>query len=140
MITATGNKNVVTREFMDKMKNGCIVCNMGHSNTEIDVLSLKTQDLTWEKVRSQVDHIIWPGGKRMVLLAEGRRVNLSCSSVPSFVVSITTCTQALALIGESAIAFDLAIPTGRGLYILWWSKFPERRVVILKAIQKKATF
>ena len=72
---------------------------MGHSNTEIDVMSLKTQDLTWEKVRTQVDHIIWPGGKRLVLLAEGRRVNLSCSSVPSFVVSITTCTQALALIG-----------------------------------------
>ena len=48
----------------------------------------------------QVDHIIWPNGKRMVLLAEGRRVNLSCSSVPSFVVSITTCTQALALIGK----------------------------------------
>lgn len=98
VITATGNKNVVTRDNMDKMKNGCIVCNMGHSNTEIDVLSLKTQDLTWEKVRSQVDHVIWPGGKRMVLLAEGRRVNLSCSSVPSFVVSITAATQALALI------------------------------------------
>ena len=100
---------------MLQMKNGCIVCNMGHSNIEIDVMSLKTQDLTWEKVRSQVDHIIWPGeagkpsGKRMVLLAEGRRVNLSCSSVPSFVVSITTCTQALALIGESAIAFDLQL-------------------------------
>jgi adenosylhomocysteinase len=54
VITATGNKNVVTRDNMDKMKNGCIVCNMGHSNTEVDVLSLKTQDLTWEKVRSQV--------------------------------------------------------------------------------------
>merc|ERR1712076_170974 len=78
VITCTGSKNVVTREHMDKMKNGCIVCNMGHSNTEIDVMSLKTQDLTWEKVRTQVDHIIWPNGKRMVLLAEGRRVNLSC--------------------------------------------------------------
>merc|ERR1711953_353329 len=98
VITASGNKSVITREHMDKMKNGCIVCNMGHSNTEIDVMSLRTQDLTWEKVRTQVDHIIWPNGKRLVLLAEGRRVNLSCSSVPSFVVSITTCTQALALI------------------------------------------
>lgn len=98
VITATGNKSVVTREHMDKLKTGAIVCNMGHSNTEIDVLSLKTEDLTWEKVRTQVDHIIWPNGKRMVLLAEGRRVNLSCSSVPSFVVSITTATQALALI------------------------------------------
>merc|ERR1712226_458567 len=98
LITCTGNKHVVTREHMDKMKNGCIVCNMGHSNTEIDVMSLRTQDLTWEKVRTQVDHIIWPNGKRLVLLAEGRRVNLSCSSVPSFVVSITASTQALALI------------------------------------------
>ncbi len=100
VVTATGNKGVLGREHMDKLKNGAIVCNMGHSNTEIDVMSLKTQDLTWEKVRTQVDHIIWPNGKRMVLLAEGRRVNLSCSSVPSFVVSITTCTQALALIGK----------------------------------------
>ncbi|XP_040579552.1 adenosylhomocysteinase-like 1 [Lepeophtheirus salmonis] len=98
VITATGNKSVVTREHMDKLKNGAIVCNMGHSNSEIDVISLKTQDLTWEKVRPQVDHILWPNGKRMVLLAEGRRVNLSCSSVPSNVVSISTCTQALALI------------------------------------------
>lgn len=98
VITATGNKNVVTRDHMDKMKNGCIVCNMGHSNTEIDVNSLRTPDLTWEKVRSQVDHVIWPDGKRIILLAEGRLVNLSCSSIPSFVVSITAATQALALI------------------------------------------
>ncbi|XP_077546911.1 S-adenosylhomocysteine hydrolase-like protein 1 isoform X1 [Haemaphysalis longicornis] len=98
LITATGNKNVVQREHMDKMKNSCIVCNMGHSNTEIDVQSLRTPELTWEKVRSQVDHIIWPDGKRIVLLAEGRLVNLSCSSIPSFVVSITAATQALALI------------------------------------------
>ncbi|XP_033341450.1 adenosylhomocysteinase-like 1 isoform X3 [Megalopta genalis] len=98
VITATGNKNVVTREHMDKMKNGCVVCNMGHSNTEIDINSLRTPDLTWEKVRSQVDHVIWPDGKRIVLLAEGRLVNLSCSSIPSFVVSITAATQALALI------------------------------------------
>jgi adenosylhomocysteinase len=98
VITATGNKDVVTREHMDKMKNGAIVCNMGHSNTEIDVQSLRTPDLTWEKVRSQVDYIIWPDGKRIILLAEGRLVNLSCSSIPSFVVSITATTQALALI------------------------------------------
>ncbi|KAJ8955407.1 hypothetical protein NQ318_003505 [Aromia moschata] len=96
VITATGNKNIVSRDHMDKMKNGCIVCNMGHSNTEIDVNSLRTPDLTWEKVRSQVDHVIWPDGKRIILLAEGRLVNLSCSSLPSFVVSITSATQALA--------------------------------------------
>jgi len=55
--------------------------------------SLRTPDLTWEKVRSQVDHVIWPDGRRIVLLAEGRLVNLSCSSLPSFVVSITAATQ-----------------------------------------------
>lgn len=98
VITATGNKNVVTRAHMDQMKTGCIVCNMGHSNTEIDVQSLRTPDLTWEKVRSQVDHITWPDGKKIILLAEGRLVNLSCSSIPSFIVSITAATQALALI------------------------------------------
>ena len=116
MITATGNKNVVTRDHMDKMKNGCIVCNMGHSNTEIDVLSLKTQDLTWEKVRSQVDHIIWPGGKRMVLLAEGRRVNLSCSSVPSFVVSITAATQVRT---NKALAHPVSESVIKKIYIVF---------------------
>ena len=105
VITCTGNKNVITREFMDKMKSGCIVCNMGHSNTEIDVSSLRTQELTWERVRSQVDHIIWPDGKRMILLAEGRLLNLSCSSIPSFVVSITAATQVRAL-HASAILFE----------------------------------
>ncbi|TRZ00978.1 hypothetical protein DNTS_010318 [Danionella cerebrum] len=98
VITCTGNKNVVTREHLDRMKNGCIVCNMGHSNTEIDVASLRTPELTWERVRSQVDHVIWPDGKRVILLAEGRLLNLSCSTVPSFVLSITATTQALALI------------------------------------------
>ena len=78
------------------------------SNTEIEVSSLKTKDLVWEKVRSQVrftflfkmilnifkvDHIIWQDGKRIVLLAEGRLLNYSCSSVPSFVLSVTACTQ-----------------------------------------------
>uniref|UniRef100_A0A8C7P5L8 Adenosylhomocysteinase-like 1 n=1 Tax=Oncorhynchus mykiss TaxID=8022 RepID=A0A8C7P5L8_ONCMY len=72
VITCTGNKNVVTREQLDRMKNGCIVCNMGHSNTEIDVASLRSPELTWERVRSQVDHVIWPDGKRVVLLAEVR--------------------------------------------------------------------
>uniref|UniRef100_A0A803W983 Adenosylhomocysteinase like 1 n=1 Tax=Ficedula albicollis TaxID=59894 RepID=A0A803W983_FICAL len=98
VITCTGNKNVVTREHLDRMKNSCIVCNMGHSNTEIDVTSLRMPELTWERVRSQVDHVIWPDGKRVVLLAEGRLLNLSCSTVPTFVLSITATTQALALI------------------------------------------
>ncbi|XP_036346687.1 adenosylhomocysteinase-like 2 [Rhagoletis pomonella] len=98
IVTATGNKNVVTREHMDRMKSGCILCNMGHSNSEIDVNSLHSPELSWLRVRSQVDHIIWPDGRIVILLAEGRLVNLSCSTVPSFVVSVTASAQALALI------------------------------------------
>lgn len=98
VITATGNKNVICRDHIDRMKNGAILCNMGHSNTEIDVASIRTPDLMWERVRSQVEHVIWPDGKRIVLLAEGRLVNMSCSSLPSFVVSITAATEAVALI------------------------------------------
>ncbi|EDV42314.1 uncharacterized protein Dana_GF17919 [Drosophila ananassae] len=98
VVTATGNKNVVTRDHMNRMKNGCILCNMGHSCSEIDVNSLHTPELTWERVRSQVDHIIWPDGRMIILLAEGRLVNLSCSTISSFVVSVASSTQALALI------------------------------------------
>uniref|UniRef100_S4RNT9 S-adenosyl-L-homocysteine hydrolase NAD binding domain-containing protein n=1 Tax=Petromyzon marinus TaxID=7757 RepID=S4RNT9_PETMA len=95
-----GNKHVVRREHMERLKGGAIVCNMGHSNTEIDVASLHTTELTWERVRPQVDHIIWPDGKRITLLAEeqGRLLNLSCASVPTCVLSVTATTQALALI------------------------------------------
>nr|CAH8847884.1 unnamed protein product [Trichobilharzia regenti] len=96
--TCTGNKGVITRALMDQMKSGCVVCNMGHSNTEIDVRSLQTPDLTWERVRSQVDHVIWNDGKRIILIAEGRLANLSCSTVPSIVVSVSASTQVLALI------------------------------------------
>jgi len=98
LITCTGNKHVVRREHLDRIKTGCILANMGHSNLEIDVASLRTHDLTWEKVRPNVDHVIWPDGKRIILLAEGRLANLKCSAVPSFVVSITATTQAVALI------------------------------------------
>uniref|UniRef100_A0A8B9LB45 MET proto-oncogene, receptor tyrosine kinase n=2 Tax=Astyanax mexicanus TaxID=7994 RepID=A0A8B9LB45_ASTMX len=98
VITCTGNKNVVTRELLESMKSGCIVCNMGHSNTEIDVASLLTPDLTWRRIRKHVDHIVWPDGKQIVLLAKGRLLNLSCSTVPVYVLCITATTQALALI------------------------------------------
>uniref|UniRef100_A0A8B9PSV4 Adenosylhomocysteinase like 1 n=1 Tax=Apteryx owenii TaxID=8824 RepID=A0A8B9PSV4_APTOW len=110
VITCTGNKNVVTREHLDRMKNSCIVCNMGHSNTEIDVTSLRTPELTWERVRSQVDHVIWPDGKRVVLLAEGRLLNLSCSTVPTFVLSITATTQVGTLQGRGAKGGLLSVP------------------------------
>lgn len=99
VITATGNKNVITRSHMDRMKNAAVLCNMGHSNLEIDVNSLRTPELEWHKFRSHVDHIIWPNNsKRLILLSEGRIVNLACSYAPSFVASITGTTQILALI------------------------------------------
>jgi len=98
VITATGSKGVIGREQIEKMKIGSIVCNMGHSNTEIDVASLRATDIIWEEVRLNVHHLNFPNGRRIVLIAEGRIMNLCCSSVPSFVVSITASTQALALI------------------------------------------
>ena len=98
IVTATGNKRVITRDHMEKMKDGAILANMGHSNTEIDVNSLKTPNMIWERVRSNVDHIIFPDKKRIVLLAEGRLLNMSVTSIPSFIVSINACTQILALV------------------------------------------
>uniref|UniRef100_A0A669CRG6 adenosylhomocysteinase n=1 Tax=Oreochromis niloticus TaxID=8128 RepID=A0A669CRG6_ORENI len=79
VITCTGNKNVVMREHLDKMKNGCIVCNMGHSSSEIDLVKTHVvcAYLKWVHVRPRVDHVIWPDGKRIVLLAE---VRILCSS------------------------------------------------------------
>ncbi|XP_050432481.1 S-adenosylhomocysteine hydrolase-like protein 1 [Adelges cooleyi] len=97
VIAATGNKNVVTREHMDKMKNMGIVCCMSSCHNEIDVQSLKSEELKWERIRSNVDHVRWPDGKTMVLLASGHHIQHSCSSVPSFVTSITATTQLLAL-------------------------------------------
>lgn len=98
IITATGNKSIISREQCEKLKNGAIVCNMGHSNTEIDIKCLREPDIAWEEVRLNVHHLKFPSGKRIVLIAEGRIMNLCCSSVPSFIVSITASTQALALI------------------------------------------
>lgn len=98
VITATGNKRVITREHMSVMKNNCILANMGHSNTEIDVNSLRTPDLTWEKVRTDVDHVIFGPDKKIVLLAEGRLVNMAATSIPSLVVSVNAATQILAMV------------------------------------------
>jgi adenosylhomocysteinase len=95
VITATGSKGVIGREQIEKMKTGGIVCNMGHSNTEIDVASLRAADVIWEEVRLNVHHLNFPNGRRVVLIAEGRIMNLCCSSVPSFVVSITASTQVI---------------------------------------------
>jgi adenosylhomocysteinase len=96
-VTATGNYHVITREHMARMKNQAIVCNIGHFDNEIDVAGLK--QLEWENIKPQVDHVIFPDGKRIILLAEGRLVNLGCAhGHPSFVMSASFTNQVLAQI------------------------------------------
>ncbi len=96
-VTATGNCRVITREHMEKMKNQAIVCNIGHFDSEIDVAALKSYE--WENIKPQVDHVIFPDGKRIILLAEGRLVNLGCATGhPSFVMSNSFTNQVLAQI------------------------------------------
>lgn len=96
-VTATGNVNVITRAHMDQMRHNAIVCNIGHFDNEIDVASL--EDLEWIEIKPQVDHVIWPDGKRIILLAKGRLVNLGCATGhPSFVMSNSFTNQVLAQI------------------------------------------
>jgi adenosylhomocysteinase len=96
-VTATGNYKVITHEHMARMKNNAIVCNIGHFDNEIDVASLK--QYPWENIKPQVDHIIFPDGKRIILLAEGRLVNLGCGTGhPSYVMSSSFANQVLAQI------------------------------------------
>ncbi len=96
-VTATGNWHVITLDHMQQMKNNAIVCNIGHFDGEIDVRSLR--QLAWENIKPQVDHIIFPDGKRLILLAEGRLVNLGCATGhPSFVMSNSFTNQVLAQI------------------------------------------
>jgi adenosylhomocysteinase len=97
VVTATGNYHVITGEHMERMKNEAIVCNIGHFDNEIDVEYLKKYE--WENIKPQVDHIIFPDGKRLILLAEGRLVNLGCATGhPSFVMSNSFSNQVLAQI------------------------------------------
>ena len=96
-VTATGNYHVITHEHMQRMKDQAIVCNIGHFDNEIDVASLKQYQ--WDNIKPQVDHIIFPDGKRLILLAEGRLVNLGCATGhPSFVMSNSFTNQVLAQI------------------------------------------
>ena len=96
-VTATGNLNVITHAHMKAMKNNAIVCNIGHFDNEIDVASLK--DCTWDEIKPQVDHVIFPDGKRIILLARGRLVNLGCATGhPSYVMSSSFANQVLAQI------------------------------------------
>ena len=96
-VTATGNYHVITHEHMAAMKHQAIVCNIGHFDNEIDVASLKQYE--WENIKPQVDHVIFPDGRRIILLAEGRLVNLGCATGhPSFVMSNSFTNQVLAQI------------------------------------------
>jgi len=96
-VTTTGNKSVITRKHMDAMKDQAIVCNIGHFDNEIDVADLA--NLEWDEIKPQVDHVIWPDGKRIILLAKGRLVNLGCGTGhPSYVMSSSFANQTLAQI------------------------------------------
>ena len=97
VVTATGNYHIVTGPLMERLKNQAIVCNIGHFDNEIDVAYLK--QYPWENIKPQVDHVIFPDGKRIILLAEGRLVNLGCGTGhPSFVMSNSFTNQVLAQI------------------------------------------
>ena len=94
-VTATGNIDIITFDHMKRMKDQAIVCNIGHFDNEIEVAALK--DCKWDNIKPQVDHVIFPDGKRIILLAEGRLVNLGCGTGhPSFVMSSSFANQVMA--------------------------------------------
>jgi adenosylhomocysteinase len=96
-VSATGNFHVITHDHMKRMKDQAIVCNIGHFDNEIEVAALRQH--TWENIKPQVDHVIFPDGKRIILLAEGRLVNLGCGTGhPSYVMSSSFANQVLAQI------------------------------------------
>ncbi len=96
-VTCTGNYHVITHDHMKKMKDQAIVCNIGHFDNEIEVAALK--QYTWDNIKPQVDHVIFPDGKRIILLAEGRLVNLGCGTGhPSYVMSSSFANQTIAQI------------------------------------------
>jgi adenosylhomocysteinase len=116
-VSATGNIDVVTVDHMRRMKDQAIVCNIGHFDNEIDVAGLR--QFKWENIKPQVDHVIFPDGKRIILLAEGRLVNLGCATGhPSYVMSSSFTNQVMAQIelwGEARAGSD-KYPVG--VYIL----------------------
>ena len=113
VVTATGNFHVVTHDHMRRMKNQAILCNIGHFDSEIDVQSLRQYE--WDNIKPQVDHVIFPDGKRIILLAEGRLANLGCATGhPSFVMSASFSNQVLAQIE----LFQRAENYGNQVYVL----------------------
>jgi adenosylhomocysteinase len=116
-VTATGNIDVITLDHMRRMKNNAIVCNIGHFDNEIDVAGLK--GLAWENIKPQVDHVIFPDGKRIILLAEGRLVNLGCGTGhPSYVMSSSFANQVMAQIELWTAARERSDRYPVGVYVL----------------------
>ena len=112
-VTCTGNFHVITHDHMAKMKDQAIVCNIGHFDNEIDVASLEKYQ--WDEIKPQVDHVIFPDGKRIILLAKGRLVNLGCGTGhPSYVMSSSFANQTIAQIELSTRTKDYPI----GVYTL----------------------
>lgn len=112
-VTTTGNFNIIRHEHMEKMKDQAIVCNIGHFDNEIDVASLEKYE--WDEIKPQVDHVIFPDGKRIILLAKGRLVNLGCATGhPSFVMSNSFTNQVLAQIE----LFTKGDDYGKDVYVL----------------------
>ena len=117
VVTATGNIDVITYAHMARMKNNTIVCNIGHFDNEIDVASLKA--CKWENIKPQVDHVIFDDGKRIILLAEGRLVNLGCGTGhPSYVMSSSFANQVMAQIELWTDAKERAGRYPVGVYVL----------------------
>ncbi|VTU40249.1 Adenosylhomocysteinase [Variovorax sp. PBS-H4] len=124
-VTATGNRDVITYEHMSRMKDQAIVCNIGHFDNEIDVASLA--ECQWDEIKPQVDHVVFPDGKRIILLAKGRLVNLGCATGhPSFVMSASLANQTLGQI--ELFTRQEAYEKGR-VYVL--SKLLDEKVALL---------
>jgi adenosylhomocysteinase len=135
-VTATGNIDVITYAHMARMKNNAIVCNIGHFDNEIDVASLKA--CKWENIKPQVDHVIFPDGKRVILLAEGRLVNLGCGTGhPSYVMSSSFANQVIAQIElwDDASTGSRRYPVG--VYVL--PKHLDEKVARLQLAKLDAT-
>jgi len=116
-VTATGNIDIITHAHMRRMKNNAIVCNIGHFDNEIDVASLKAYP--WDNIKPQVDHVIFPDGKRIILLAEGRLVNLGCATGhPSYVMSSSFANQVMAQIELWGAAKEGSGKYPVGVYVL----------------------
>jgi adenosylhomocysteinase len=135
-VTATGNVDVITHAHMRRMKNNAIVCNIGHFDNEIDVASLKQH--RWENIKPQVDHVIFPDGKRIILLAEGRLVNLGCATGhPSYVMSSSFANQVMAQIELWTDAKESRGQYPVGVYVL--PKHLDEKVARLQLSKLGAT-